>query len=176
MRFTIVSIVLITTALVFTGVVQRPARWFAIDSRNRTGEAALRDSNDRRLDLEEQGESSRLRAAVTEDVAARLGEGRLTLYEAIGAIEPLARAAPEWFLSVRRSYQSFALVSPTATDREVIAVYLLQKIDQLADAARERGDTSRATALSARRVELESRAATPAPAQAFRTRTRFGAN
>ncbi len=169
MRF---SIVLIATGLVSAAVIQSSPTWFTTTGgRQQTAKEALRDSNDRRLNLDEEGETIRQRSALTEDVAARLCDGQLTLPEAVDAIEPLARAAPEWFHSVRLSYQGFSQVSPTATEREVITTYLLHKIEQRADQARERGDTSRATTISARRVELERRAE---PSQPFPTRIQVG--
>ena len=171
MRLTIVLTGLIATGFGFAAVMQSPPAWLAAsDGGNWTAEEALCDSTDQRRDLDEEGEMIRQRTTLTEDIATRLCEGQLTLTEAIDAIEPLVRISPRWFRSVRLSYQSFSRVSPTATEREVIVVYLLHKIGQLADQARERGDMSRATAISARRAELEH----VTPAQPFPTQVTVG--
>ncbi|HEV3436802.1 MAG TPA: hypothetical protein VG122_05545 [Gemmata sp.] len=158
-RPAIIPLVLICATVVFAGVTQATPEWSkaaGLDFWNLSREEAqLRAATTRREELNAQCERVLRRMEVAEHIAAALCEDRLTLSEAIEGITTLAGAAPEWFAQLRDSYHTHVVVSPTATDRDVVFRYLLLTIEMMRLSAELQGDTTRTIAISARLVQLE---------------------
>jgi hypothetical protein len=119
-------------------------------------EADLRGALDEARALETVHEQARQRGEVVARIVADLGDDRLTLTEALEALAELARSAPDWFAKLRTHYQLVEVVSPAATDQEVLIQFLIVRLRTAIAGAQDLGDAARAAVLSARFTRLEN--------------------
>jgi hypothetical protein len=112
------------------------------------------------------------RTEVTNQIATRLIEQRVTLDEALESVAAVLAADPDWFAFLRQHYRDTGVVPPSATDRDVMAAYLLNKVRRVLREAEASGEPARAALLSARVIGLEEEArllsAAPLPVQLTR--------
>jgi hypothetical protein len=159
-RLSIIPVVLLCVTAALTGLNRAAPGWASaagIDFWNLGEyEDGLRGTIDRERELEAQCRAAEYRSEAAERIAGRLGAGDMTFAEAVDALSAVADADPEWFAEVRGQFPSAGRVSPTATDRDILAELLLRRIRSTIRTAEASGDDRRVAALSARLTQLES--------------------